>query len=374
MGILGLPLGFYQSGYILSSFIVLAINSLVFYTTCLMLEITKEFQKPEITFGDVYNLSLGRKAVNSFKFFLFCFQTGICVCFVIFFTKFFETAFGAADVIQNRIIFLLLSLVLIIPMTMINTYHFFYKWSRWANVFILATLSTVIVYNFQQLPEGFPKNKKDFARFDKLPSFMGIAVFSFECVGHILPVRNSMREPEKFKKIFFIISFLVTLLYIFFGTLCCLALGNKIDQIILMGIEKEASYFIYFQAFYALALILTYPLQIYPVVMVLEMNRWVKPFINKNPKNKLRKYLPRFGLTAVIFFIAFLVPKFSTFLNFVGSFSGTALQFVFPILAYQIFYKQTVSRTKTIINYGLMIIGVVAGIFATVDSISEMAK
>jgi len=51
------------------------------------------------------------------------------VSYVIFFIKFFEIALDLENTIGNRFIFLLLSLVVIGPMTLISNYSKFYKWS-----------------------------------------------------------------------------------------------------------------------------------------------------------------------------------------------------------------------------------------------------
>ena len=37
-----------------------------------------------------------------------------------------------------------------------------------------------------------------------------------------------MREPEKFKKIFFIICLIITTIYVGFATICSLALGGEV--------------------------------------------------------------------------------------------------------------------------------------------------
>ena len=36
----------------------------------------------------------------------------------------------------------------------------------------------------------------------KLGSFLGIATFSFECIGITFPIRNSMKDPSKFVHMF----------------------------------------------------------------------------------------------------------------------------------------------------------------------------
>lgn len=56
-------------------------------------------------------------------------QIGCCVSYVIFFIKFFEIALDLENTIGNRFLFLLLSLIVIGPMSLISNYSKFYKWS-----------------------------------------------------------------------------------------------------------------------------------------------------------------------------------------------------------------------------------------------------
>lgn len=90
-----------------------------------------------------------------------------------------------------------------------------------------------------------------------------------------------------------------------------------------MGIEKKYQYFTIIQAFYAFSLIFSYPLQLYPVYDVVKSNRYVKKWIDVNPKSKFRHYFPRFVITGFIFLISYFVPKFSSFLNLIGGLCGT---------------------------------------------------
>lgn len=52
---------------------------------------------------------------------------------------------------SNRLLFLILSLVVIGPMTMISNYSKFYKWSRIGNVFAFSCLMWVGFYDIDRL-------------------------------------------------------------------------------------------------------------------------------------------------------------------------------------------------------------------------------
>lgn len=158
-------------------------------------------------------------------------QMGCCVSYVIFFTDFFSIAFGIDSSWKNRILLLMMSSIVIVPMIMIDTYHYFHSWSQWANIFTLITLVTVIEFAVAKIMEkehNKDEIKEDLFHFQNIPRFLGIGIFAFECIGSIFVVRSSMKEPSKFNILFFRVTFIVSTLYIIFPVICCLAIGRGI--------------------------------------------------------------------------------------------------------------------------------------------------
>ncbi len=79
-----------------------------------------------------------------------------------------------------------MSSLIIIPMILINSYHFFYKWSRLGNMCCLVGLLGMFFYACSELNGRQAKeNAKNVFKIQSLPGLTGIVVFSFECVGHI---------------------------------------------------------------------------------------------------------------------------------------------------------------------------------------------
>ena len=376
-GILALPFIFFKTGYLLATFAMILTAGLVFYSTMLLLDLVQDSSNKPVNVGEVFNRTMGRKASIIYKFFLACYQMGVCTSYAIFFTDFFIIAFGTKDLPSTRIVFACFSLMIILPLSLINNFHFFVKFSNVANVLIFITLIAIIQLDFNNLNiSDLDSNEHNLGQFTHLPSFIGVSIFSFECIGNIFPVKNSMKEPEKFKKIFLYISIIVCFTYIFFSVICCISLGNKINQIILMDLEKIQSFFYIFQSFYAIALILSYPIQFYPLVIIMEDVPMLKQFIKKKPGDRInyKRYLIRLVLTLIIFALAFAIPKFASFLNLVGAFAGINLQFVFPIIAYHNTFKMVAPKRKIYLNIAVLCLGVIGSGFGIYDSIKEMSE
>jgi len=171
---------------------------------------------------------------------------------------------------SSRYLYLLLSSFIIMPLIMINNFHFFVKWSKIANILTILVLFGIMEFALETvITEPNAENEHNYAHFLNLAGFLGIAIYSFEAIGTMFYVRQSMKEPEKFPKIFMIISIVVASIAVIFSTLCSLALGKELKQIVLLGLEKKRSYFLLLSALYAVNMIFSYPVQFYPIIDVL---------------------------------------------------------------------------------------------------------
>ena len=56
------------------------------------------------------------------------------------------------------------------------------------------------------------------------------------------------------------------------------------------------------------------------------------------------------------------------FLDFIGAFTGTALCFVLPVLFYNKAFAESITRNRKILNYSVMVVGLVFGGVSTVAS------
>ncbi len=62
-----------------------------------------------------------------------------------------------------------------------------------------------------------------------------------------------------------IVTLIVASICIIFSTLCSLAWGDQLNQIVLIGLVKDRPYFLIFSALYAVNMIFSYPVQFYPI-------------------------------------------------------------------------------------------------------------
>jgi len=63
---MGLPYAFMKAGYILSILILVIFNSVIYYSTCLAIDIGEDLKKDKFTFTDIFDISLGIFCKNFF--------------------------------------------------------------------------------------------------------------------------------------------------------------------------------------------------------------------------------------------------------------------------------------------------------------------
>lgn len=56
---MGLPYAFMKAGYILSIIILILFNAVIYYSTCLVIDIGEDLRKDKFTFIDIFDISLG---------------------------------------------------------------------------------------------------------------------------------------------------------------------------------------------------------------------------------------------------------------------------------------------------------------------------
>ena len=70
------------------------------------------------------------------------------------------------------------------------------------------------------------------------PTAFGSAVFSYEGIAMVLPLRNAMREPEHFGRVLNLGMIIVTSLYIGLGTIGYVTFGDSICGSITLNLPE----------------------------------------------------------------------------------------------------------------------------------------
>lgn len=283
-GILFLPKAF-EHGGMLFSIVGLSISAIL--STFCMLRLTDCSNVVALTSsgGISYGLlgsrafgPVGRIAVNVS---LVLSQLGFCCSYLIFVEKnvgdilaqAFNTDTNAVGSFPWMLI--LLQIPLYTPLTWVRRIEYFAITNLIADVLIFFGLIYIAGYSLAQL-EGRPSSQSTWENFNpnSWALFLGTAVYCFEGIGLVLPIYDAMDDKikHKFPKI---VSTTIMFLVVFFCTFAGLvyaAFGEDTQSVVTLNLPNASvsGATMTVQLTYSLALVLTYPLMLYPVIVILE--------------------------------------------------------------------------------------------------------
>jgi amino acid permease len=172
----------------------------------------------------------------------------------------------------------------------------------------------------------------------------------------LLPIRNNMTHPKKFPLVLRKSIASVLALYLAVGLLGYLAFAPGVEDLITLNLQRQ-TYSVMLVIGYALALTITYPMQMYPVWRIIESSQ----LYTTHCTTLYHFVVGRLLMLGVTMFVAVYIPHFGLFANFNGSFAATALVFVFPTLFYLKLFQNELTPLQRATSYGLIVFGIVGG-------------
>lgn len=316
-GILFLPKAF-QNGGMLFSIVGLSVSALL--STFCMLRLTvcsnavmSAYGHKSVSYGMLGEKafgSVGRAAVNVS---LVLSQVGFCCSYLIFVQKNIGEVILQAFNIKSSLAsyswtLIILQIPLYTPLTWVRHIEYFAITNLIADVLILFGLLYIIQYSVHTLGEDLPESSTwENFNSQNWALFLGTAVYCFEGIGLVIPIYDAMDDSikHKFPRILSsTILFLVTFFSLFAGIVYA-AFGQNTQSVVTMNLPSAgvSGATMTVQLTYSLALVLTYPLMLYPVVKIIEgymfPHRRIKGFW-RWPKNAFR-----FALVCVTAAIAY---------------------------------------------------------------------
>jgi proton-coupled amino acid transporter len=232
-------------------------------------------------------------------------------------------------------------LAIYIPMALVRKIKQLSNAALVADLFIVFGLIYLYYYNIHVLStvgmahiEYF--NPTSFAL------FIGTAVFTYEGIGLIIPIVEGMQEPEKFPRVLSFTMGLMTFIFVTIGTLSYAAFGEEVETVVLLNLPSGSVTVEAVQFFYALAILFSVPLQLFPAVGILEAGIFARSG-KRDPIVKWRKNMFRIAMASFIGVGAWLgVDNLDRFVSLTGSFACIPLSFIYPAL----FHYKAVARTR----------------------------
>ncbi|KAG0320105.1 neutral amino acid transporter [Podila horticola] len=331
-GIMFLPKAFENGGLLFSSIVLIAIAAISLLSFLLLVE---SRQVVPASFGDIGGHLYGPLMRLFVLFSVAVSQVGFVCAYMSFVSTNLEALahnlFEDAKLYPSYF-FVLVQLIVFIPLAMI---------------FTIATSGIADVVLF---------NKRDFAL------FIGTAVFTFEGIGLIIPISESMKEPEKFPKVLTGVMIGITALFTSLGALSYATFGSETKTVILLNLPQQSHLVQTVQGLYSIAIMLSIPLQLFPAIRIMETC-----FFTKSGKYNLKVKWQKNTFRVLLLFVCAAIAIWAgedldKFVSIIGSVACVPLAYIFPAMFH---YKTHPDRKSRIVSVSLLIFGLVTMTYTT---------
>ncbi|ANZ74817.1 BA75_00312T0 [Komagataella pastoris] len=268
-GVLFLPKSFSNGGLLFSSGMLLIFSCISIVCFIELIQVGKLTQIA--SYGDIGGYLYGRTMKASILTSIILSQIGFASAYIVFVA---ENARVLCDSWLNLgeysiEVFIFLQLIVFVPLSLTRDINKLSFTALVADLFILAGLILVYYYStYHLVVNGISKNVSLYNE-SEWPLFIGVAVFTYEGIGLLIPINESMAKPEKFNKSLVGVMAVITVVFISIGSIAYMSFGSDVNTVILLNFPQNNKVFSV-QLLYAIAIMLSTPLQLFPAIKIIE--------------------------------------------------------------------------------------------------------
>jgi proton-coupled amino acid transporter len=331
-GVLFLPRAFLNGGMLFSSLVLLGVSILSYYAFILLVNTRL---KIDGSFGDIGGALYGKHMRRIILGSIVLSQLGFVSAYIVFTAENLQAFVLAVSKCKSFIdikFMVLLQLVIFLPLSLIRDISKLGFTALIADVFIM--LGLIYLYYYDILTISIQGGISDIKAFN--PStwtlFIGTAIFTYEGIGLIIPIQESMKRPQQFPGVLAGVMVIITIVFLSAGALSYAAYGSATKTVILLNLPQDDKFVNAVQFLYSLAILLSTPLQLFPAIRILENELFARSG-KYNPRIKWQKNGFRFFLVMICAFVAWGgADDLDKFVSLVGSFACVPLIYVYPVL------------------------------------------
>ncbi len=330
-GVLFLPKAFLNGGMLFSNLVLLTVASLSYY--CFILLVNTRL-KIDGSFGDIGGALYGRPMRGIILFSIVISQIGFASAYIVFTSENLQAFILAVSNCRTFIdikLMIIMQLILFLPLSLVRDISKLGATALVADVMILLGLIYLYYYDISTIVHNH--GVADIINFNSQDwtLFIGTAIFTFEGIGLIIPIQESMKKPKQFPPVLAFVMILITTVFISMGALSYAAFGSKTKTVVILNLPQDNKFVNAVQFLYSLAILLSTPLQLFPAIRITENELFTRSG-KYNPYIKWQKNLFRFLLVMLCCVIAWGgAGDLDKFVAFVGSFACVPLVYIYPV-------------------------------------------
>ncbi|CAF1028316.1 unnamed protein product [Adineta steineri] len=392
-GILAFPYALSKAGLVFGPIAFWIMGALTLYCMHQLLRCHEYYRfhtsRSKCDFGDIMRYTLetcrwkfAQRHAKLGKFvmdgFIVLTQLGFCCVYFVFVPASIKQVVDYYSTNSPTIhIYQLIMLVLVIGFSMIRSLKVLAPFSLIANIISIGGLCIIMQYVVRShLPlDQLPLITKP----ADWPVFFASAMYVFEGIALVLPIRQKMKEPEAYGGWNGVLNtgiYLVTILYFSVGFFGYIRYGSNALGSITLNLPNDNKLYQFTKVMYAIAIFLTYNLQFY-VPFTLLWPRICRRILYKYSEKAKAKFehVFRIGLIVITFAVAALIPNLGLVISLVGAVASTALSVIFPPICETItFWPNGLGRFKwqLILNIFIVLFGLYVFVAGTSLSLSNI--
>ncbi|KAI8081540.1 transmembrane amino acid transporter protein-domain-containing protein [Halteromyces radiatus] len=332
-GVLFLPKGFENGGLALSIALMVLIASICLFS---FLRLVKTQQVIGGSYGDMGHRLYGQGVRYTVLFFIIISQVGFVCSYFIFISGNLVSVMhvlSQCSVLIPQASYIWMPLLIVIPLILVRHIAKLSLAVILADMFIVFGLICVLYFTSSQLiHHGVGKhiqavNPSNFAL------MIGTATFSFEGIGLVIPIAESMEQPDKFPLVVSLGTIIICVIYILVGSMSYLAYGDQIQAAVVYNFPPASGLTITVQLLYSIAIVLSIPLMLFPAIKIIENGVFQKcPSGSQDIRIRWLKNIFRCVLTTGCATMAYLIggdnlDKFVAFGNWINCLHTIVLHF-----------------------------------------------
>lgn len=263
--------------------------------------------------------------------------------------------------------------VLLIPLALIRNISKLGPAALLADVFILIGLVYIWYYDIANLASHGMAPSVQLFNPSSFTLTIGSAIFTFEGIGLILPIQSSMKQPEKFSYLLYLVMFIITVIFTSVGALCYATFGDDTKIQVISNFPQDSKLVNAVQFLYSMAVLVGEPVQLFPAVRIIEQAIFGDRASGKKSKSvKWWKNGLRSAMMLLCGGIAIVgASDLDKFVALIGAFACVPLVYIYPPTLHLRGVAETWSEKAY--DIALIALGVVTMVYTTVLTLKQWA-
>jgi solute carrier family 36 (proton-coupled amino acid transporter) len=360
-GIMFLPKAFKNGGMLFSSITLVTVAMITTLAFHLLLQCRKQYGGGYGELGESIGGPKTRKLILAS---ITISQLGFVCAGTVFvaenlFSFVDAVAKGSSPLSTNALI--ALQLVVLIPLAFIRNISKLGPAALVADVFILLGLTYIYYFDLAVITKNGIDSTVRLFNPNHYTLTIGAAIFTFEGIGLILPIQSSMKRPEKFERLLYVVMLIITIIFTSVGVLCYATFGSATQIEIISNYPQDSKLVNAVQFVYSLAVMVGTPVQLFPAVRILEGKLFGHLSGKRDSFTKWKKNGFRTGIVIICGLISILgAGNLDRFVALIGSFACVPLVYIYPpYLHYKGVAESRIAKFGDILFMALGFVGMV---------------